>query len=272
MKANYHTHCNFCDGKGNPEAYVIEAIERGFKSLGFSSHAPLKEDNDWTMKQASLDNYLNTIDDLKKRYGSRINIYKGMEIDYYPDENRFETFSECNLDYSIGAVHLLLYKGMYYSVDSSPKDFEYVTNEVFGSIEKFVRLYYKTVRDLISQGGFQILGHIDLIKKYNKGNRFFSETESWYIEEVISTLDLLSRKGTIMEVNTGAIARGLQDSAYPSEWILREAFNRDIKICLNSDAHSPENIECDFKNSLEILREVGYEELHTPFEIVDIRR
>jgi len=273
MKTNYHTHCRFCDGKGDPRDYVIEAIKRGFTSLGFSSHAPLKEDNDWTLKDSEVENYLETINSLKNEFRNQITIYTGMEIDYYPDENRFETFSGLNLDYSIGSVHMLKPEGTttYYSVDESESVFKEVLDGVFGSIEAFSREYYKTLRELIEQGGFDILGHIDLIKKFNKGFKFFNEKEAWYIEEVISTLDLLKGRDIIVEMNTGALSRGVQDTPYPSEWILKECFKRDIKICLNSDVHAANNIECYFDEALDIIKRCGYTKLHTPFETIDIR-
>ena len=61
MKVNYHTHCYFCDGKGHPEEYVLEAISRGFSVLGFSSHAPIKEINDWTLTESNLPDYISSI-------------------------------------------------------------------------------------------------------------------------------------------------------------------------------------------------------------------
>lgn len=272
MNTNYHTHCHYCDGKGDPREYVIEAIKKGFTSLGFSSHAPIKEDSEWTMKSSDLSRYLENIDKLKDEYRDQIKIFKGMEIDFYHDEDRFELYRSCNLDFSLGAVHMLYVKELddYFSVDASPKDFESVMTNVFGSIELFVKCYYQNLRELIKQGGFDILAHFDLIKKYNKGNRFFNEESPWYVDEVIETLDLLSTKDIIVEVNTGAIARGVQDNPYPSRWILDECFKRGVKVCLNSDCHDPKMIDCYFKESLDIIKSAGYRILHTPFEVIDI--
>ncbi len=272
MKTNYHTHCHYCDGKGDPREYVLEAINKGFTSLGFSSHAPIKEDSEWTMRKANLDRYLENIDLLKEEFSNKINIYKGMEIDYYHDEDRFKLYRSCDLDYSIGAVHMLYVKDRndYFSVDASPKDFEMVMSSVFGSIEEFVKCYYLNLRNLIKQGGFNILAHFDLIKKYNRENRFFSEDSPWYIKEIIETLDLLSTTNIIVEVNTGAIAGGVQDTPYPSKWILDECFKRDIKVCLNSDCHLPEKIDCFFDEALNLIRSSGYKELTTPFETIDL--
>ncbi|MGL1890432.1 MAG: histidinol-phosphatase HisJ [Spirochaetaceae bacterium] len=272
MKTNYHTHCFYCDGKGDPRGYVEEAIKRGFSSLGFSSHAPLKEDNDWTLKENNVNKYIENIRALKEEFRDEIDIHLGLEIDYYPDENRFEYFKNLGLEYSIGSVHQVKFKNseVYYSVDENPEVFDYVTNTIFGSIEDFTIEYYSQVRALIKQGGFNILGHFDLIKKFNKDFRYFTEEESWYKKQVYETLDLLENRDIIVEVNTGAISRGVQDTPYPSKWILEECFKRDIKICLNSDVHASNNIECYFDEALIMIKNCGFKKLHTPFEIITI--
>lgn len=272
MIVNYHTHCKFCDGKGEPEEYVLNAIKLGFHSLGFSSHAPLKEINDWTLKEEDVENYLKEIQRLKEKYKSEIKIYTGLEIDYYPDENRFKTFSKLNLDYTIGSIHMLKPKNSsrYYSVDENLETFEELIR-VFGGMENVTRNYYKHLRNMIESQGFDILGHIDLLKKFNKGNKYFKETEPWYIEEIIKTLDTISSYKVIVEMNTGALSRGWQDDPYPSEWIVKECKKRDIKMCLNSDAHVPTMLDCNFKESIKNLEKCGYRELTTPFEVIDIR-
>ncbi|MBN2618536.1 MAG: histidinol-phosphatase [Spirochaetales bacterium] len=274
MKVNYHTHCFYCDGKGDPELYVKEAIERGFSSLGFSSHAPLNEANDWTIQDGDLEKYFDRITELKIKYANVIKIYLGLEIDYYPNENRFEKFKKYNLDYSIGSVHMVKPQGYsnYFSVDASVIDFKKILEDVYSNnIENFGRDYYKALRDMIVQGGFNILGHLDLFKKFNRDNRFFKESDKWYKEEISECLNLLETRDIIVEVNTGAIARGVQDTPYPSQWIIEECYNRGIKICLNSDAHNHVNIDFYFSEALEIIKKSGYKELHTPFEILDLR-
>lgn len=271
MKSNYHTHCHFCDGIGAPREYAIEAINRGFHVLGFSSHAPIASDDGWTMSEERVEEYLKEIDQLKIEFRDKLVIYKGMEIDYLPGENRFKKYRELGLDYSVGAVHLLWIDTIndYLSVDSTIKECEELIN-VLGSVENYGRLFYSTIRDAINQGGFEILAHFDLIKKFNHGERFFTENESWYREEVLKTLDLLSTTDIIMEVNTGAVAKGYRDVPYPSLWILKEAKKRGIKICLNSDVHSAGKIEYFFNEALEMIMEAGYTKLHTPFDIYEI--
>lgn len=66
--SNFHTHCCFCDGKGEPEDYVRKAIELNFSSLGFSSHAPLEIPSNWNMKKEKLSEYISCIKALKEKY------------------------------------------------------------------------------------------------------------------------------------------------------------------------------------------------------------
>ncbi|OQY37429.1 MAG: hypothetical protein B6229_08435 [Spirochaetaceae bacterium 4572_7] len=196
-----------------------------------------------------------------------------MEIDFYPDDNRFLHFEKYNLDYSIGSVHQLYNKsdGLYYSIDDNSKEFNRVLNVMFnGSIENFVTRYYSTLRNMIIQGGFDILGHIDLIKKFNSQFNYFTEKEDWYINQVEETLELLKCRSIIVEVNTGAISRGVQNVPYPSQWILDRCYTMGIKICLNSDAHRVDTIDFYFKEALDMIRKAGYSYLTTPFEKVYI--
>ena len=273
MKVNYHTHSNFCDGKGSPRDYVIEAIDRGFLALGFSGHAPLIEDSDWTMTESNIEMYLAEIESLKAEFKDRITIYKGMEIDFYPNENRFSYFKKYDLDYSIGSVHQLYNSvdSTFYSVDDTRAEFRRVLDIMFdGSIKRFVIRYYQEVRAMIRQGGFNILGHIDLVKKFNSSFDFFTEKEPWYVEEIEKTLKLLKGSNIIVEINTGALSRGMQNVPYPSQWILDMCYTTGINVCLNSDAHIPSGLDYYFIEALEMIRKAGYLYLTTPFEKIYI--
>jgi histidinol-phosphatase (PHP family) len=95
---------------------------------------------------------------------------------------------------------------------------------------------------MIKAGGFTILGHLDLIRKNNPDESRFSERTSFYRDAVMEVVDTLRGRGIVAEINTGGIARGKTSTPYPSDWILRELYARDIPICLNADAHAPEHL------------------------------
>src|ERR1700712_5369972 len=100
---NFHTHSNYCDGKGQLSDYIQSAFDSGVFSLGFSSHAPLPFAAKWCMKPEDLDGYLSEIELLNQRHAG-IELYKSLEVDFIPDLISPADFRS-KLDYTIGSVH-----------------------------------------------------------------------------------------------------------------------------------------------------------------------
>jgi histidinol-phosphatase (PHP family) len=259
MKANYHSHSYFCDGHGEPEAYYDRAKELGFDAIGMSGHAPLPFETDWTMAPGRLSEYSERIRGLADEDGPEI--YLGLEIDYIhglmsPGDDR-PLYRD--LDYRIGSVHFLGSDGQRATVDGPLEEMDFLHNEVFGgSSRSLVEAFYAQVRAMIDGGGFDILGHFDLVKKNNRGNRYFNPDDSWYRDAVMQTLETLDGSGVLLEINTGGLSRGTTDSVYPEPWILGEAAKRDIDIVYSADAHRPEHIDFAFDLAEDVARDAGF--------------
>ena len=265
---NYHTHCDFCDGAGIPEDYIKEAIDKGFDAMGFSSHAPISFEKDWTLSEERLPEYLKTIDFLKDKYSGEIEVYKGLEIDYLEGISGPSSpkFNDLGLEYKIGSVHMMPVRDSdkYLAIDGPIEDLkELLANTFDGSIEKLSKKYFQLLQDMLKTHKFDIIGHFDLMKKRNAGNVLFNENSHWYKSHVSQTLDVLSETDVILEVNTGGISRGVIDSVYPSPWIIKEAFKRNIPLMLNADAHNPKHVDFYYRESAEIIKECGYKELYS---------
>ncbi len=254
MLANYHTHCKFCDGNGEPEEYVKIAVKKGFTALGFSSHAPLPYKNDWTMKEKDLGVYCRTIESLKNKYKNRIQIYLGLEVDYIDNEfgPSIKNYKKYNLDYVIGSLHMI--RG--FSVDYLPSFKELLSKIYGGDMRALTKEYYRLLRKMCMEHFPCIIGHFDLVKMNNRG--FYRETEKWYIEEIEKTLTTISESGAIVEVSTGGISRGFIESLYPSGWILQMCYEKKIPVTLNSDAHYPDKIDSHYDMAVRVLKETGY--------------
>lgn len=260
---NFHTHSEFCDGKGELELYVNEALSHGFQAIGFSSHAPLPFYKSYVMPQERLQDYCTSIQELKIKYRDRIQIYLGLEIDYIPgvtspDHPRFKAL---NLDYTIGSIHLVK-NGKpdgYTYTDETGEEFDELLRDVYGGDPtKFARHYYSLIREMVREHRPEIVGHLDLIKKVNKDTRYFDETADWYKEEVMNTLQVIADSKAVLEINTGGIARGYVKVPHPSPWIFKECYKLGIPIMLNSDAHSPDHLNTYFKEVIPALKEAGY--------------
>ncbi len=259
MIVNYHSHSRFCDGKGEPEEYVRSAIDKGFSAFGFSSHAPLPFDTDWNMRLADLYAYVHETQRLKEKYTDQIELYTGLEADYFPGCTDWRTVP--GIQYTLGGVHFLInpVTDAVHQVDGSMKEFKDSLEQGFnGDIQLFGEAYYSTLRDMMMTMPPSILSHMDVFRKNNANGKFFDEDEPWYQEEIMKTLDVASLSEVIIEVNTGGMARGYMDNPYPSWWILEEIQKAGISIVLNSDVHNPQQVDFAYMEVRPKLLAIGF--------------
>lgn len=230
---NYHTHCTFCDGAANAEEMVLTAIEKGFSALGFSSHSDMVKD---------ISAYKAEIRRLAEKYKSEIKILCGIEAEYDT------CFQRGDLDYVIGSTHYLTAPdGTRFAFDCTPQILADAIRDCFrGDSAAFVKAYFVQEREMIANYDCDIIGHIDLVRKFNAKHPFFDETSAWYREELEKTADAVATSGKIVEVNTGAISRGWLDDAYPSSEMRALLRARGVRFILSSDAHSADSLDCAF--------------------------
>ncbi len=266
-KTNYHSHFYLDDGNGKLEEYVETGISRGFDILGFSPHAPLPYENEWSMAPENIGVYAGQAYELQQKYKGRIELYKGLEIDYIPGriwpDNPF--YNQFGLDYRIGSVHSIGCEdsGKDLSVDGPVEELEELLEKQFGGdIKKLVKEYYRLESRMVTEHKFDIIGHCDLVKKRNTNNRFFNPEDKWYRDLALEFIETAAGSGMIVELNSGGIARNATTDFYPSDWLLGHCFERNIPITISADAHSPENLDFYFTEGAELLKTTGYGEIY----------
>lgn len=253
MLTNYHTHTTFSDGKNSPEEIVLYAIEKGYDSLGFSDHSYTKFDLRYCMQDES--GYIADITNLKEKYKDKIEIYLGLEEDIFSVMNRK------NYDYIIQSCHYLCVDNKYYSVDSS-RDHMSKALEVFNfDILKLSKLYYETLCGFVKKRNPDILGHFDIITKFEEvDNRQFLSNEKYleiadrYLNEIVNDV--------IIEVNTGAMARGIKSIPYPHERLLYGIKKAGGKLILSSDSHELKTLDYQFNETKKMLSDIGFDHLY----------
>lgn len=264
--SNYHSHNSYCDGKNTMEEMVLSSIDKGIKYFGISSHAHIKNEEHWTMSENKLNLYLKEINMLKEKYKEKIYIYKGLEIDYFKDIGLNPTALPImkELDYFIGSVHSLGSKksGGYWYVDDTLESMEQGMDELYnGNVQAAVKDYYNNIIDMVIKYQPNIVGHIDIIKKNNKGNYFFNERESWYKEIVKKVLLKIKNKKSIIEINTGGIPRYGYDCLYPSTYILEEINRNNINITVSGDSHDIDSVNFYYDEIYEMIKDIGFERI-----------
>ncbi len=229
--SNYHTHTSFCDGADSPEAIVEEALRLGCPEIGFSGHSYLREDS-CSMSPKKTAEYREEIMRLKTKYAGRIQIYLGIEQDYYSEKTQYPW------DYIIGSVHYVQHDGAMYAVDESRDSFlKAVQTAYMGDYYAFAEEYYAIVADVYRKTGCSVIGHFDLITKYNEGNILFDTGHPRYRAAAERALDELMKTDAVLEINTGVIIRGYRRTPYPEPWILSRWMEAGKPIILSSDCH-----------------------------------
>ncbi len=263
---NYHCHCDFCDGAERPLAYVEAALDRDMSALGFSSHAPLPFPSTWCIGlgrwPSTLERYRTEIDSLRRLYRGRISVWTGLEVDYIPDLIGPSDPAFSGFDYRIGSVHFVgrTEVGLPWQMDDSPASFALGLEEQFGGdIRALVAAYFASVADMARLERPDIIGHFDLVRKYNSGSLYFDEGEAWYRELADAALRAVAASGSILELNTGGMARGYIDEPYPSPRLLGRALELGIPTTINSDSHRSADLDFAFGEAAAILSGLGYE-------------
>ena len=250
VRANYHTHTRWCDGRDTPRAMAEAAVSAGFTDLGFSSHVSFPEGGEFVLDPAKGLDYARDIRSLAREYAGRLRIWLGAEADYIPgatDPDRGR-YAALGLDYLIGSVHYVVAgDGARVPVDHTPEFLsDGIRDHFSGSAEAFVRAYFRQQRDMVSRFDFDIVGHLDLVRKFNAKHPYFDESAAWYREALALTADAVAASGKVAEVNTGAISRGWMDDAYPSAAFRDLLRDRGVRFILSSDAHAASSVDCAF--------------------------
>lgn len=236
-----HTHSCFCDGKNSPEEIVLAAIGKGLKTIGVVVHSYTSEDDSYCVKKENVKVFQAEMARLKVKYADKIEVLCGVEQDCT------STFSTEGFDYVIGSVHYFRVDGKLYNVDHSREELQRIVNDVFdGDYYAAVENYFESVKSLVGKFKLDIVGHFDLICKFNKGGALFDENHPRFINAFKSALDTLIPLNVPFEINTGAIARGYQDKPYPLPCTYSAIKARGGRFVISSDSHNKENLAFEY--------------------------
>lgn len=251
MLSNYHTHTNFCDGKNTPEEIILYAIEKGFGSIGFSGHGHTPFDLRYCMKDTA--EYIKEISRLKREYNGKIQIYCGAE------EDAFSWVDRGSFDYIIGSSHYFKVCDSYYPIDYNYDHFNKCLKFFNYDIAKLAETYYSVFVDYIAERKPDIVGHFDIITKFQDIGleSYFNNPE--YLKTAEKYIRKAAENDVIFEVNTGAISKGLRKTPYPAENLLHILKEKGCKLILSSDSHSVETLNYHFEETEELLRDIGFD-------------
>lgn len=261
MLIDYHTHHVRCGhAVGELEEYVKRGIELGLSQLGLSDHMPLLHVDpaayypEMAMPLDELPRYVEEAFQLKEKYRGQIDLRVGLEGDFIEGwERQIEEIVDAYpWDYVIGSVHFL--------GEWDVSDFRQVHNwdgqDVFAVYER----YYDAVAKAARTGFYDIMGHLDVIKRFGHRPAAAFEAETIALER--GALAAVKAAGVAMELNASGLSKPVAEM-FPSRRILSAAVELGIPLTVGSDAHDPRKLGEHLDQARALLRELGVRELAT---------
>lgn len=250
--ADFHTHTQFSDGCHSIAEMAEEAISREMYAIGFSDHAPMEFEKNYADRQAWLSDRTDAICALKKEYEGRLEIFAGLELDVNTD------IDLTGLDYVIEGNHFLHVDGEYLPTDWSFDRIRDAADKHFGGdIFKYFDRYFEEMCRVGDRGPV-VVGHFDVVAKYNEGGCMFDENDPRYLSAALSCVEVLAKKDVVFEINTGNIFRGLRTKPFPSIPILKRMHELGCDVILGGDSHCKEALCGSFADAMEYISLAGY--------------
>ena len=256
MQANYHTHTVRCNhAEGTERDYMEQAIARNVRILGFSDHSPQVFDEGYVsgfrMRPDQLEDYVLTLRSLREEYRGQIEIYIGLEAEYYPKlfSRLMDLIRPFHLDYLILGQH---FTGN--ECDGEPACPRPTEDE--SRLERYVR---QTI-EAMETGRFSCFAHPDVLNFTGNAKIY----RKWYEKLCVRAKEL----DIPLEMNMLGFATNRH---YPNKAFFQIAAEVGNEVILGCDAHAPGRVADpnEIEASLRFLEECG---IHRVMERMTLRQ
>lgn len=223
--SNYHTHTKRCHHAcGEDREYVEEAIDAGFKILGFSDHTcyPTGFKSGMRMDLSDVDGYFSSIEELKKEYKNDIEIYAGLETEYFPKyfNKLLDFLQDYPLDYMILGQHFV------------PDEEHGVGTAGPFTDKSILDMYVENVVAGMRTGKFMYVAHPDLPV-------YVGDDKDVVLFEAYNQICSVAKELNIpLEINVLGHMRG---KYYPSDNFFKVAAEHKNDVIIGMDIHNPKH-------------------------------
>lgn len=264
-----HIHTTYDDGGNSVREMAEQGLQNGFASLGICVHSPIPGES-WCATEDGVRSFVADVREIAGEMEAIMPVYCGIEYD---------SVSVCDLysfDYVIGSVHVLHAPGGPWYYDASREETVRMINSVYGGdCDQAAEDYYSRVGSLAEIGAVDIVGHFDLLTKFDEPDCVYNVDSARYRDAAGFAMERLVNAGKIFEINTGAVSRGYRTTFYPSDALLRQLYSMGGRICLSSDSHSVSTLGFQRSEALASAARAGFRtlwELHGDhFEEVSLK-
>jgi len=247
---DYHLHTKFsCDSQATMNEMCRAALNVKITEIGFTEHLdlhPLDPDRDFFKP----DEWWQELTQCREEFQEVLTIRAGIELSE-PHQNPDVVESlmqKYPWDYTLGSLHWI--------GDRMIFDNTYFTLPEKDAYEN----YFTEVQRMIEVGNFDILAHMDMVKRYGFENygKFDPTKHEAQIRSILTTI---ASKNIALEVNTGLLRRSIKEIS-PSKQILEWFHAEGGKwITLGSDAHSSADVGAGLNTAITSVRDIGFKDI-----------
>ncbi len=272
MLADYHVHTIYSDDSEYPmEAVVRDAIAMGLEEICFTDHVDYGIKRDWDdprgieyrcggpgepasepLANVDYPRYVSQIQALQEKYRGKLEIRMGMEfgMQVHTIAQYESLFARYPFDFILLSVHQVEDREFW------NQDFQRGRTQ-----QEYVMRYYEEVLALVRKyHHYSVLGHLDLIARYDEAGIYPFEKLRPILTEILQTV-IADGKG--IEVNTSSHRYGLEDLT-PSRDILRLYRQLGGRVLtIGSDSHKKEHLGAYLRETKEELLQLGFEQYCT---------
>jgi len=225
---------------------IAAARDLGLSGIAFTDHAEWYP-GDPAFGFLDLDAYFSELAQVRQAYDGRMHVLAGIELGNPHD---FPTETQAILahpfDLVIGSVHWL---------NGLPGwELPIFRNGLAATYQ----LYYEELIKMVNETDFDILGHLDLVRRDSWDLLGETLSSDAFREPIEVVLRHLIETGRGLEINTSGLRKGLP-GPLPGLDVLR--WYRDLGgevLVTGSDGHSPEHIAFGFSTARDIALAAGF--------------
>ncbi|MBQ9015692.1 MAG: histidinol-phosphatase [Firmicutes bacterium] len=265
-------HTSYCDGSNTAEEMIRAAAAQGLEEIGFTGHSHTPFDESYCMSPEVTQQYRQELLALRDKYANQIRIRIGLEMDRYSDAD------PSDFDYIIGSVHYIRVPDpgafvpegclpftedgkawIYIPMDETAEITKAAADAYFGGdLIALAERYFETIGTVAEATGCNIIGHFDLLTKFNEpwirqgetaagavggyGTPLIDTGDPRYIRAWQKAVDQLLQADIPFEINTGAISKGYRSEPYPARPIRDYLRSRGGRFILSSDSHRSDTL------------------------------
>jgi histidinol-phosphatase (PHP family) len=221
------------------------AVEQGITEIGLTEHYDLNP-QDPCYQFFDADAWWTELLRCREAFAGSLQIKAGVELGephLYPEQVR-ELLDRYPWDYALGSLHWVDGQMVF--------EREYFTR----SADQAYRIYFQELARMAHTGQFDILAHMDVVKRYGFDYYGLYDPQE-YEPEIRTVLHACAERGIALEINTSTLRRPISETTPALEvlrWYLEEGGDW---ITFGSDAHRIEHLGFGHEHVKKMLIDAG---------------